>query len=538
MEIMESNLTLKTLALTIKFLLFIPTIRDSTIVMQVMMGTGVWGSRDEITDEILNRRPLTGFFIFGLASVLFVPLLLVLGVFGKDAVNNCVNRLGVQYVIFKGDISPYVVAGAVFMGVVDMVQTLVLLPLSFIIIFSSESPADIFVNLVALQGFAFLDDIAAEAMGSGKDNEFINKLTWLYYDWDMTLNNREKEYQQREKKNAKNKWQQVQKFQQRIDVALNSVFARLKAVDDQNGLTSCLDALQGRSPHWNDIVELASMQKLIEEFPETGEDASSVEILSHHQPGADKNPNTNEESHNKQTHRVNVNSDVAEQKLIKEFPETGEDVSSDEILIHHQPGADTNPKTNKESPNKQTPRLNITSDVEGQKTVEHKSQVENLGNEDDERDQNRSLKIKWPWDEDMSPEQKCDNLNEEQEQTIEVCEKWAKLKNPVRRDPMVFEKAFLEKSCQCAFARNETTLIFRLPTGQLLWWDYNKCKFIRRLGGVKGFIKTDKGVARRDSKFVYIKGQFMRSRTNALQFFAISRDCSKLAMVSEDLVEI
>merc|ERR1719357_98419 len=100
------------------------------------------------------------------------------------------------------------------MGVVDMVQTLVLLPLSFIIIFGSEKLADIFVNLVALQAFAFLDDIAAEAMGSGKDNEFLNKLTWLYYDWDMTLNNREKEYHQREEINAKKERQQEQKFQQ------------------------------------------------------------------------------------------------------------------------------------------------------------------------------------------------------------------------------------------------------------------------------------------------------------------------------------
>jgi len=157
-------------------------------------------------------------------------------------------------------------------------------------------------------------------------------------------------------------------------------------LDKQNELKSCSDALQGRSPHWNHIVELASIQKLIKEFPGTGEDVSSVEIQNHQQPGADTNSNTNKESQYKQTSILNVNSDVAEQKLIKEFPETGDDVSSVEIPIHHQPGADTNLCTNKESHYKQTLRLNVTSDVAEQKTVEHKSEVENLGNEDDERD--------------------------------------------------------------------------------------------------------------------------------------------------------
>jgi len=311
-------------------------------------------------------------------------------------------------------------------------------------------------------------------------------------------------------------------------------------LDEQNGLKSCSDALQGRCPHWNDIVELASMQKLIKELPETVEDVSSVEILNHHQPRADTNSNINKESDYKQTQRLNVNSDVAEPKVIKEFPETGEDVSSVKIPIHHQPGADTNLSTSKELHYKETPIFNVTSDVAEQKTVEHNSQVENLGNEDDERDKNRSqVKIKLLDEEDMTiSEQKCENLIEEQEQKIEVCKKWATLKNPMRIAPMVFEKTFLEKSCQCAFKRNETTLIFRLLTGQLLWWDYSKCKFTRSLGGVKGFIKTGNAFAWQASNFVSTDKQLLRSRNNTLRSFAISRDCSKLAMVSEDLVEI
>ena len=46
----------------------------------------------------------------------------------------------------------------ILVGMIDFVQTMVLLPLAFVIIYGADSPSDIIVNIVAVQIFACLDD--------------------------------------------------------------------------------------------------------------------------------------------------------------------------------------------------------------------------------------------------------------------------------------------------------------------------------------------------------------------------------------------
>ena len=46
----------------------------------------------------------------------------------------------------------------VIVGLIDFIQTLVLIPLAFVVNFSAGSPTDIFIDIVAVQVFANLDD--------------------------------------------------------------------------------------------------------------------------------------------------------------------------------------------------------------------------------------------------------------------------------------------------------------------------------------------------------------------------------------------
>merc|ERR1711871_429383 len=46
----------------------------------------------------------------------------------------------------------------IIVGLIDFMQTLVLIPLGFVVVFSSAGPEDVLVNVVAVQIFANLDD--------------------------------------------------------------------------------------------------------------------------------------------------------------------------------------------------------------------------------------------------------------------------------------------------------------------------------------------------------------------------------------------
>jgi len=66
---------------------------------------------------------------------------------------------------------------------VDSVQTLMLFPLSVVVILTSESEVDVFVNLVAVQVFANLDDIFAFGLSKWLAPKVVKHASTLYIRW-------------------------------------------------------------------------------------------------------------------------------------------------------------------------------------------------------------------------------------------------------------------------------------------------------------------------------------------------------------------
>jgi len=69
-------------------------------------------------------------------------------------------------------------------GCVDIIQTLVLFPLTVVVIFSSESELDIFVNMIAVQIFGNLDDTFAKSV-TDRRKEVWDDTNRLYLDWEV-----------------------------------------------------------------------------------------------------------------------------------------------------------------------------------------------------------------------------------------------------------------------------------------------------------------------------------------------------------------
>jgi len=72
---------------------------------------------------------------------------------------------------------------AVLIGIIDVFQTALLFPLAVVVIFVSETPIDVFVNVVALQIFGNLDDIIAYALSYNFRKEINRRALDLYFKW-------------------------------------------------------------------------------------------------------------------------------------------------------------------------------------------------------------------------------------------------------------------------------------------------------------------------------------------------------------------
>jgi len=67
-------------------------------------------------------------------------------------------------------------------SLLDKFQTLCLFPLTVVVIFTSNSGAEIFVNLVAVHVFGNLDDVFASDVTT-KKSEILNRMSKLYFRW-------------------------------------------------------------------------------------------------------------------------------------------------------------------------------------------------------------------------------------------------------------------------------------------------------------------------------------------------------------------
>jgi len=77
----------------------------------------------------------------------------------------------------RWQLAPYVIS------IIDVFQTALLFPLAVVIIFVSETPIDVFVNVVALQVFGSLDDIIAYALSNQSRKGNILRVFDLYFKW-------------------------------------------------------------------------------------------------------------------------------------------------------------------------------------------------------------------------------------------------------------------------------------------------------------------------------------------------------------------
>jgi len=71
---------------------------------------------------------------------------------------------------------------AAVIGTTDICQTLILFPLTAVVINTSESGVDVFVNVIAVQVFANLDDIFAYGITDRRE-EMWKKTSKLYFKW-------------------------------------------------------------------------------------------------------------------------------------------------------------------------------------------------------------------------------------------------------------------------------------------------------------------------------------------------------------------
>lgn len=143
--------TFKTLMFLLSALLTIPKLYQTTLMTLTFTAL----ARGAIVEELhQHRSPLTVLTYAAFLSVLLpviLPLVIVVNVLFQPVLH--------QHEIFD--------CWLVVVGFIDFSQTLVLIPLAFVVIFSAESATDIFIDIVAVQVFASLDDEFVEAFSKG-----------------------------------------------------------------------------------------------------------------------------------------------------------------------------------------------------------------------------------------------------------------------------------------------------------------------------------------------------------------------------------
>jgi len=147
---------LKWLMTILSWSLTFPALYQTTLVTLTFTAL----AREKIVDELSQRRPpyITGMVALAMTVLLpfFLPILIIFG--------PCIESTG----ILKGfGIEDQGDFWLVLTGLIDFVQTLVLIPLGYVVIFASACPTDVFINIVVVQVFANLDDEFVRAFTEG-----------------------------------------------------------------------------------------------------------------------------------------------------------------------------------------------------------------------------------------------------------------------------------------------------------------------------------------------------------------------------------
>ncbi len=111
-------------------------------------------AKDQIFDELQMRRAPWKVLLTAVMLVILVPLTLPFLILAVSVFQPVLKCMGIKQIcgLEVDDMA------LVIVGLIDFMQTLVLIPLGLVVVFSSAGPEDVLVNVVAVQIFAALDD--------------------------------------------------------------------------------------------------------------------------------------------------------------------------------------------------------------------------------------------------------------------------------------------------------------------------------------------------------------------------------------------
>jgi len=170
----EDNLALKIICFLFSVYLLVPDIRD-TIALSIAMSFGsmqhnFYGS--EMTLDILAGHELwfsafPRWLFVATFQLIFGWILIIVSIFS----------------LIKNAFRPTHQVATILM-ILDFYQSLVLLALSYFLMFTADDPQDLFLNMVALNVFVNLDDEIIKTYSIGKNKATAKEALLIYFEND------------------------------------------------------------------------------------------------------------------------------------------------------------------------------------------------------------------------------------------------------------------------------------------------------------------------------------------------------------------
>jgi len=146
----------KVIGCFISFLLLIPSLRE-TFIFASIIAVDDWNH-----EELLSATE-------GFTGIIFC------------LITCCCPCLSIIHLMERRKLAPIL---GVIIAFVDVYQTLSLFPLAVVVILTSESEVEIFVNMIAVQVFANLDDLFAYGMSKYLGPKVKESASALYIRWE------------------------------------------------------------------------------------------------------------------------------------------------------------------------------------------------------------------------------------------------------------------------------------------------------------------------------------------------------------------
>ena len=151
----DDMFVLKWLMTALCWALTFPALYQTTLVTLTFVAL----AREKIVLELSQRRPPYITICLSVAMIVFLPFFLPILIITAP----CIKQAKILEGVIDDENDLYLV----LVGLIDFVQTLVLIPLGYVVIFASECPTDVFINIVVVQVFANLDDEFVRAFTEG-----------------------------------------------------------------------------------------------------------------------------------------------------------------------------------------------------------------------------------------------------------------------------------------------------------------------------------------------------------------------------------